>query len=227
MKPTELKIQLYRTLENVFSEDIIRSVYLSLCLQRYYRANCIYIHIPKAGGTSISNAVLGKRAGHFTASEIIDRIGKDKFKNFFSFTVSRDPYQRILSSYNFIKNGGGSDGAVRREDYFNREEFSSFESFILDWLPYQNLETTNLLFRPQYKFICDSKDNILVDYVGKLEELDEVSWMLEKRLNKKIKIGKKNTTDRDISTQKLLTTDIKDTISKLYQRDFEVFGYQN
>ncbi|MCW9706770.1 sulfotransferase family 2 domain-containing protein [Fodinibius salsisoli] len=226
MKSTKLKIILYKLFENVLGHNTIRSLYLSLCLQRYYRANCIFIHIPKAGGTSIASAVIGKRAGHFTASEIVNRIGEDKFNQFFSFSVTRDPYRRILSSYNFVKNGGGTEGSVRQEDYFKRKEFDSFESFILDWLPNQDLASTNLLFRPQYKFICDDKDNILVDYVGRLEELDIVRGILKKRLSKKISIGKKNTTDKVKSTQESLTPEIRETIFRLYQKDFEMFGYE-
>src|SRR5699024_1135215 len=196
MKSSKVKVLLYQNLERLFGKRVVRSTYLNLCIRRYYKANCIFIHIPKAGGTSIAKAVIGKRAGHFTASEILNRIGVEKFNNYFSFAVTRDPYQRILSSYNFVRNGGGTEGSVRGEDYFKRKEFSSFRSFILDWLPHQDLESANLLFRPQYKFICDNKDDILVDYVGKLEKLETVSTILDERLNKKISINTKNITDR-------------------------------
>lgn len=226
MKLSNLKISLYKNLERFLGKRIVRGTYLSLCIRRYSKSNCIFIHIPKAGGTSISHAIMGKGAGHFTATEVLNRIGKDKFDDFFSFAVTRNPYRRILSSYNFIKNGGGTDGSVRREEYFKRKEFDSFESFILDWLPYQDLENKNLLFKPQYKFICDSNDNILVNYVGKLEKLDTVSNTLENRLNKKINIVKKNITDRPISIQKILTGEIKNRIFELYQKDFEILGYK-
>lgn len=78
--------------------------------------------------------------------------------------------------------------------------------------------------RPQHEFICDEKGKILVDYVGRFENLRTdwqiICWILgiEKSLSH---IRKGNHDDY----RSYYTPESWDSIAKLYQRDIEIFGY--
>ena len=72
---------------------------------------CIFIHVPKVAGTSIERSIFETNKwliGHVKASDYI-RIDKNKFESYFSFGFVRNPYDRVVSAYHYLKNGGGNE----------------------------------------------------------------------------------------------------------------------
>jgi len=222
MNTSQVKIEIYNFLEFFIGKKNLRRSYLKECIRKYNKANCIFIHIPKAGGTSVAEATIGHRAGHFTAGEVLEEMGSLKYRELFSFSITRHPLQRIYSSYNFIKNGGGEKGGVKRNKIFRSEYFRDFDAFVQDWLVQDDNIHSNILFKPQYEFIYKG-NQILVNYIGRLEEVQEVNQVLTSKLNRPINIGVSNRTNPSIghgwSMQSLKI------IEHLYKEDFEKFGY--
>ena len=75
-------------------------------------------------------------------------------------------------------------------------------------------------FRPQYTFVCDKNDNLVMDFVGKMENLSADFNVVCKHLNidselKKINISsiKKN----------YFSEEVKSIIKLKYQKDFSLF----
>jgi hypothetical protein len=90
----------------------------------------IFIHIPKTGGTSITDCLVGLdfvnqqaieehgltdhrkleyiKDGHITTTELRKKIGDDKYNNFFSFAVMREPYDWLLSMFGYACDTSGS-----------------------------------------------------------------------------------------------------------------------
>ena len=62
----------------------------------------IFIHIPKCAGRSISEA-FGQPFDHFTASYYQTKH-PDNWHSYTVFTMVRNPYQRLVSMYHYIKN---------------------------------------------------------------------------------------------------------------------------
>ncbi len=71
-----------------------------------HKHKCIFVHIPRTGGTSIehafgvyhdkpSPALVYKK--HHTPQECMDELGAEVWNNYFKFTFIRDPWERMVS----------------------------------------------------------------------------------------------------------------------------------
>ncbi len=142
----------------------------------------IYVHIPKAAGQSVENFLLAslgknrkddgadyllrpndnlekgpKRLAHLTANEYIEYgyITETNFKGYYKFAIVRNPWARLVSFYKFR----------------GFSTFITFPVFVNHYLPYY-FEKEFWFFKPQTDFIYDNEDKVLLDYIGKLENLD-------------------------------------------------------
>jgi hypothetical protein len=184
----------------------------------------IFIHIPKAAGTSIATAIYGKRIGHFTYHEFRYFI-KDDFNKYPIFTVLRNPYERLISAYNFAKQGGTLEGAVTNESLYQTYPFRSFQSFVKEWLSHQDVTSIDLIFRPQTFFLPEidalQSSGIKMFYINQLNELEHY---LTEILKREIKIEKRNVSSAKLISQNLNSIDLetKILIEKIYKSDFDL-----
>jgi hypothetical protein len=206
-------------------EEFVKGKYRQAGGRLFKKYKVIFIHIPKAGGTSVATKLYGKRAGHSTAAQFQGALGKDVFNSLFSFSVVRNPYDRIVSAYHFARQGGGSEGSIRHVPVYQSETFSTFERFVKEWLIHQNPHTTELVFRPQYLFVCDNQLNILLDWIGRIENTAEIEAIISQKTGRTISIEKRNTSKRK-GVQEYYTPELKELVYKYYQHDFELFGYE-
>ena len=85
-----------------------------------HKHKCIFIHIPKCGGTSIEDALFKPRnertikdlwsgpnkyqtggLQHLMASHIIEEVGGDLFDEYFKFSFVRNPWEKMVSQFTF------------------------------------------------------------------------------------------------------------------------------
>lgn len=192
----------------------------------YWKKNgCIYIHIPKAAGTSLNKAIYGRTLGHYTASEIQSHFPK-LFGKSFVFSFVRNPWDRVLSAYSFAKVGKTNSMGMYRPEQYKIPEFDSFERFLFEWLVKQELDKVDFVFQPQSKFIIDIHGRLLTDYVGKVEYLDVDIKHVEGKLDKKINVGRENvTSDRADYRDEYINNDMIELVRSLYQGDVDRFEY--
>ena len=108
-----------------------------------HRYKCIFVHIPKNGGTFVTNFIKSvdpscqdiyhpSMSGHQSLDVIIDEyLYLPWIKDYTFFAVLRNPIEKILSSFNYY--------------WHENFEFTQFLSQ-LDGCNQQNLHLTNLLF---------------------------------------------------------------------------------
>jgi chondroitin 4-sulfotransferase 11 len=193
-------------------------------LKPYNDGNYLFIHIPKTAGTSVGEIVAHTgRPGHWTAEEYRSLNGK-KFEKYFKFCFIRNPWDRLVSSYFYLKKGGKSERDAVFSNKFLKH-LNSFEAFVY------SLEKNNKLqnwvhFLPQTHFICDCNGKLIVDFVGRFENLSEDFEEVRIRLGlSNVKLEWKNQSTRKDYKQ-YYNEKTNTIVGDLYKTDIDLFGYK-
>lgn len=194
----------------------------------WIEAGVVFIHVPKAAGTSINQALYGRFMGHVRARDL-RRWAPAKVKALPSFAVTRNPWDRLVSAYRFALRGHGIGGELQagvwRPQQYRVAEFESFERFVREWLPARKVEKLDAIFRPQSHFVCDSAGLVLVDHLGSLDDLEPTFEFLRKQIGKVPPIGSSNRSGERIDYRNLYTPELVDIVGRFYASDVEAFGY--
>ncbi len=134
---------------------------------------CIFVHVPKAAGSSIETSEIFEDqrvktreyvGGHTTALEYREKY-PNKFDKYYKFAFVRNPYSRLVSAFFHLINSYPDKKIY--EKYFGvlEENFDIFCERSFSEEKFKNI----IHLKPQYEFICDENYNIIVDFVGKQE----------------------------------------------------------
>jgi hypothetical protein len=192
------------------------------------RAGVVFIHVPKAAGTSVNLALYGRFMGHFTAAEV-RRWGSAEVNALPSFAVTRNPWDRLVSAYRFLKLGKGVGGkrevSVRQAQQYRIPEFQSFETFVREWLAPRDLRKLDHALRPQWPFVCDRAGRVLVDHVGRVEDLRPTLDFLRDTIGASPDIPRSNTSGSAVNYRDFYTPSLVQLVAGLYAADIEKFSY--
>lgn len=183
----------------------------------------IFFHIPKTGGNSILKSLYGNiDFGHRDVAYYKAIFGKNKFNSFYKFCVVRNPYERLYSAYSFLKKGGMNKMDKDFNDIYLKK-YHSFDDFVKNGLNNKHIKNW-IHFKPQHSFILDKNNQICVDFVAKLENIENDFNIIKDKLQiRDVCLSHLNKTKKDPLT---MTPEIKQIIQKHYQKDFELF-YKN
>jgi chondroitin 4-sulfotransferase 11 len=85
-----------------------------------HQYHCIFVHIPKTAGKSIHRFFGMKWQNHKDLFQYARELEPQVFATYFKFAIVRNPWERILSEYNFQKkkktNSPGSDKLFAEDD---------------------------------------------------------------------------------------------------------------
>lgn len=149
-----------------------------------HKHKCIFVHVPKAAGTSIervfledldldmdnrhslllgqnNNNRLGpRRVSHLFASDYVNHhyISRELYDSYYKFSFVRNPFTRLFSTYKFL----------------GYDELYSFDEFIQKKLRLLlNNPKFDFFLKPSYDYLFDTDGNCLVDFIGKFESLND------------------------------------------------------
>lgn len=183
---------------------------------------CIFIHIPKAAGTSISRTLFDKGSRHIPYFEY-EKANRKKFQRYFKFAFVRNPWDRLVSTYFFLKKGGLNEmDKVWAEK--NLAEYDSFDSFVREWVTEENVWSW-IHFKPQHYFICDDDMNIRIDYVGRMENLADDFKYITKKIDCDVKLEVINKSDHE-HYSRYYSDETRLIVENSYLQDIELFNYQ-
>lgn len=147
---------------------------------------------------------------HAPAVAIRDYIGKDKFNAYFKYAFVRNPFNWQVSLYHYIRqNKLHSDHALVQD--------MTFEGFIKREIS-RGAPT-------QSSFLCDG-DDLIVDYVGKVETLDaDISRICEKLRIEVISVPHLNESQREKDFSIYYNDRTRKLVADHFAEDFSRFGY--
>jgi len=185
------------------------------------KPRCASTHIYE-GLTNWNDKINGNKPYYHLTSQQMDDIFKNNYKNKFSFSVIRHPYDLILSWYNEHKKERYEKST---KDLYN----ISLDKWINMGCP---THWKHFKYNPlhQYKWVCNDNDEIIVSYLIRLENYDEeikhVYETIKTYLSNDITIESiQNTRKNESVTTQFLTDEQKEKVYKIFKKDFELFGY--
>jgi len=195
----------------------------------WLRAGIVFVHIPKAAGTSINHALYGRFMGHVHASDV-ECWASAKVKSLPSFAVTRNPWDRLVSAYRFARLGRGIGGKVQagvlRPEQYRTAEFETFERFVRDWLAPRDVERLDGIFQPQWPFVCAPNGNlVVVDHLGRVEDLDPTLEFIRASTGASIELHRSNRSGESADYRGFYTPELADLVARIYRRDVELFSY--
>lgn len=175
-----------------------------------------FIHIPKTAGHSMQVLPWVGRTCHTSALEF-QQAGMWR-DDYFSWTFVRNPYDRFVSSYEWARQTWNAVWQLRFG--ITKNDLATFENY-LSWVERTGGHKNDN--RQQSEFICDQDGKIIVDFVGRFENLTE-DWdfVCNKVLGQSSPLPHKNKTNRR-STDSYYTEEQKKRVYKLYKTDFDNF----
>ncbi|EFO9214487.1 sulfotransferase family protein, partial [Campylobacter lari] len=187
---------------------------------------CIFIHVPKVAGSSIERVIYQTDrwlVGHVKASDYV-KLDRDRFENYFSFGFVRNPYDRVVSAYHYLKNDSPDPLDIKWGKLNIRDlEFKEFVLKLQDEDFKQKILTKNH-FSFQYEYLCDENMNVLVDFVGRFEQLNSDFKKILNILNRKDSLIHVNKSKR-CNYKDYYNCETYKIIREIYKNDFEIFDY--
>ena len=225
MKKSQLNIEIYHFIQKLLGKKLTQKLHFSLKKRKLTESGIIFIHVPKAAGTSVAEVLYGQRIGHYTQDEYIEYLGFNQIKNSYIFTVVRDPVERLYSAWKYAVKGGTKDGGVYNADFYKNEVFQDFNTFVQNWLTNQNLNKTDVLFKPQCYFITSKKYKLPKENIFYLNDMEELEKKLSILKNYSVKLPHKNAIISTKNQNTLTTIESKtiEIIKKLYKCDYDQF----
>jgi len=147
---------------------------------------CIFVHIPKAAGRSVEMHFMNllkldwekeahreqlllthnddpakgtEKLSHLSAAEYVrcGHLSQQDFDEYYKFSFVRNPWSRLVSEYR----------------YRNFLSHKSFKDFVMNKLPEPGWDDKYRHVMPQSEMLYDSNSRLLVDFVGKFENLQQ------------------------------------------------------
>src|SRR6185436_19387235 len=150
-----------------------------------HKTKSIFIHIQKTGGDAIETAVrrddpaaevdsLGKRRHPF-AREVRATVAPDLWARYFRFAFVRNPWERLVSWYCMCTQVPAPNAFAK----YVREQAPTFADFITRATTGMGERTT----WNQLDFVSGDNGDLLVDFIGRYENLAADYAVVKKRLS--------------------------------------------
>ncbi|MCC5810564.1 MAG: sulfotransferase family 2 domain-containing protein [Ectothiorhodospiraceae bacterium] len=187
----------------------------------------LFVHVPKAAGTAIVRALYGLQGvGHYRAVTARD-INPALFRSLYRFAVVRNPWERLVSAYHFVRQGGTDEVELNNAHALHRRIPEQFEPFVLDWLVHQQPERLHSLFMPQHLFVQDGAGNLIVDALYDMGDIDRLGNDLTQRLGRPVNIARNNATgSAELLASSYRSPEVLDAVAEFYAGDVALFDYQ-
>ena len=197
----------------------------------------IFIHVAKTGGSSVSHALMPyckprifnvlhnyfhlininifkpfPYDGHISAGKLADEIGHNIFQEYFSFSMVRNPWDWQLSMYFFMLSRS------KHPTHETIKKLGSFENYIR-W-------RSGVGMHSQKALLSDNNGKLLVDYVGRFEELEKHFKIVCDKIGVEAELPHKKFLRKKKPYQHYYTDETRRLVAEFSTEDIECFGYR-
>ena len=211
-----------------------------------HRHRCIFVHVPKCGGTSIEDAMWPKTRTesdlwmgqdehdnnkyqpgglqHLLASQIREEVGDDVFRSYFKFAFVRNPFDKATSQYEYMKRTANT---LRRKIGMAKDApFAEYVRLI------QHHDHPH--WAPQHRFLFSNDGELLVDFVGRFERFEADAQRVFDTVGLGARLGrwrfKRVPHSKDGGSRphyrEYYDNETREAVTAMYSRDFALFGYR-
>lgn len=200
-----------------------------------HRHKFIFVHINKCAGQSVRRALPRGTRGHNTIQHYLELVRQKRRDplEYFKFTIVRNPWDKVVSFYHYHQ---GRDWGLFP---WTRDDEPDFNTFIqrlfvendgalaLDVFRGRSGQSTHhLRLRNSLDWVSDEEGHVLVDFIGRVENLqrdfDEIC--------DRIGIKRRQLPHANRSSHKpyheYYNEESRDVVAERFQRDIDFFDYR-
>jgi len=183
---------------------------------------CIFIHVPKTGGTSVFSFFPGLLQMHDTY-HVYQEKSPVLFQKYYKFAFVRNPWDRLVSAFNYLRTSSHElhPRAIKQDIATYRD----FRDFVLRGLRTDSMATYHL-FTPQSEFLCNNAGEILMDHLGRFENIQEDFSIIARKLAMKVELPHRNSSAKKLDWRKCYDDQCIEIVAEFYQRDIDIFHYR-
>ena len=149
--------------------------------------------------------------GHIRASELIDIIGYDQYKKFFTFAIVRNPWDWQVSLYRYmLKN-------ITHPQHDFIKQLDNFHSYVV-WRCKEEV-------RLQRDFIYSDQGELLINFVGRFENIDNDFSKICSQIGITATLPRLNVSNTR-PYQDFYNARSKDLVWRAFKDDIELFEYE-
>lgn len=213
-------------------------------LQRYFalrnvrKAGCWFVDIPRTSSTSIRVEMgrifglgFGKKCppeeesgqisalgDHVTAQDVRRRFGGDLWKELFTFSFVRNPWDRFLSLYFYRKNCGELPN-ISFKDYARQLDAPRYKG--------HGLYVDPAYYYSMSDFLLDQDGRLLVNFVGRYENRENDLKVVADRLGVEFSgLHLQKTKNKKQHYSEYYDEETRALVGRVYQLDISFFGYE-
>ena len=184
----------------------------------------LFIHVPKSAGRSVVRGLFDVKSVEHAPADWYQQLDPDRFQRYFKFTFVRNPWDRAVSAYTYLANGGSA--ASEEDIYWSKfvNDFDSFDDFMCQWLSADNA-MRNALFTPQVVFLKNIFGQLSMDFVGRFENLQADFNAIAQKLGVERELPHLNQS-RSNPYQTFYSERSRALVAEVYAEDIAAFDYR-
>lgn len=222
---------------------------VTVALQPFLSMDDLVVGRPGFTGKLVSNDLMPLSISlrkHSSAEDISVAVGDAIWRSYFKFAFVRHPVDRLVSLYEFLmrvrSNNEPNQGFKKNLlSWMRNRDLTRYpDQPPWNWLSMHALLTTDDFSgfirseylanaqdaKPQTRSLTDGTGNLLVDFVGKVENMRDDWHHLCDQLGIQAPLLNENKSDRKFAELgKYLKTDDLEFVTQKYRSDFDLFGY--
>ena len=156
-----------------------------------------------------------------TAQEVKSIFKEDLWNKLFTFTIVRNPWDRMVSLYFYRLLKGQLPSDLDFRDYIIQLKSPRYKLA-------KSMHSRPTYYYGSSEYILDEKDNVIVDFIGKYENREEALQVISKRIDcpMRSELCLQKAKPPDLHYSRFYDNETRKLVADVFAKDIELFGYE-